>query len=136
MSFRSKRLSCPNTPVTTGGQIDAGESSINAAIRECWEEHGSIITKANIRTMFRTQTCDNYVAVVDSNHTIAGPNQFCAWEVNGDKSITTISTGAIQPAKYVYLVPVKDLLAKKTTWKHSLISPLCNKLKSGEIILQ
>lgn len=135
LSYRSSRLSCPNTPVTTGGSIDPNESSLNAAIRECKEEHGSNISINDIKTMFRTKTCDNYVAVVTSDHQVTGPSPMHAWEISSTRSISDISSNAIIQVNDVFLVPVNDLLAKEHVWKQSLISPLCNKLKRGEILL-
>ena len=71
MMLRSEYVSDPNHWCWPGGMVDPGETPVEAAIRETWEETGIDLSKTEIKLIFKNETAAphfvfwTFVAVID-----------------------------------------------------------------------
>ena len=98
-----------------GGAIDKGETSLQAVIRETWEETGFKIKDIDKLVLFSTQSnVDAYYYICDKKPTISGPDN--DWELDKDwKPMVGIDAGG-----YHWWLSYKEIIEMKNFWKISM----------------
>jgi len=66
---------------TFGGNIDYGESPVNAGIREAWEEAGILIKDRDLKLYKKYKKFAHYYYVYDHDPLVLGPSEENAWEI-------------------------------------------------------